>query len=96
MSNVAIPYRIASPIFTTHRSYGASYIRDAAHDARLRTLALHIAAGDYFSTLSTVMALMADLLSSEDKVAKKRCIEILKELREELLYLERTHRITRK
>jgi len=55
-----------------------------------RSLKFHIQANDYFGTLATVI----DLVSQDlQKNGQKRNAEILQRLRDNLVYLQRSHRI---
>lgn len=68
----------------------------APHDTHSDRLDFHIASGDYFGTLATIMGLMADSLSTNAEGARQRCIRTLHELQEDLSYLQDSHTIVPK
>lgn len=88
-------YAIRSPIQLTSASFGLSFLRDALPKERKQSIDFHIASGDYFGTLATVIGLMADSLSSDAAGAAKRCVKTMADLQEDLQYLHETHTIQR-
>jgi hypothetical protein len=88
-------YALRSRVYLTNPSFGFSFLHDAPEERKNR-LKFHIESGDYFGTLSTILALMADTLATNDPINRERCIANLKELREDLTYLQKTHMIEHK
>jgi len=61
-----------------------------------RRVEFHIKSNDYFGTLATLMQLMADAVASGDARARARCIATLKELSEDLVYLQERYSIKKR
>jgi hypothetical protein len=96
MNSVSSSYHIASPVFYTS-PFPVRYLRDAPEKTRSRErLEFHIKSGDYFGTLATIMGLIADALTTNNDTARSRSIQMLWEVREDLAYLQGTHRIEKK
>lgn len=89
-------YALRSPLFLTNTSSGISFLRDAPSEERKNRVDFHVHSGDYFGTLSTILALMADALSTNDAENLRRCIRTLAELHEDLAYLQDAYSIERK
>lgn len=94
MSNVS--YVLRSPLFLTKESFGFSFIRDVPREEAVRRMRFHVKSGDYFATLATIMMLLADAVASGDAHARARCVATLKELSEDLMYLQREYVIKKK
>lgn len=93
----ATAYRIASPVFFTS-AFSPPLLRDAPKDtfATRQHLLFHIESGDYFGTLATIAALIADAMESGDAASRALCIGTLQEMRDDLAYLQDTHLIIAK
>ena len=52
----------------------------------------HVAAGDYFGTLATILSLLSE---NQGNLAQNQANKILKDLVEDLVYLQRQYKITR-
>ncbi|HTR19153.1 MAG TPA: hypothetical protein VMH91_04240 [Candidatus Paceibacterota bacterium] len=89
-------YAVRSPVFFTGAPFGFSFVRDMPREDAFRRVEFHVASGDYFGTLATLMQLMADAIASGDAAAKQRCITTLKELSEDLVYLQERYAIRKK
>jgi|SRR3990167_9742530 len=88
-------YKIASPFILTHEGGRAFFLRDAAYEGPIH-VDFHIASGDYFATLATIMGLLADAMESGNAEARMHSIETLHELHRDLLYAHGAYRIERK
>ena len=89
-------YALRSYVFLTSSSYGIRFIRDELPEERRRNIDFHVASGDYFGTLATIMGLIADSLSSNGRETQKQCANTLDQLREDLNYSQETYTIQRK
>lgn len=89
-------YEIRSPISLSGLSPGISFLRDAPSHERKGSIKFHIEQNDYFGTLATVLGLIADSSQQGDDAARERSAKALIDLRDELLYLQSTHKILRK
>lgn len=89
-------YALRSRPLLTKPAYGVSFLRDPSPEDRKRTIDFHADSNDYFGTLATIMGLMADALASGDASARVRCVKTLTELREDLIYLQKSYTIDRK
>jgi hypothetical protein len=85
-------YAIRSPLQLTGQAFGISVFRDVPSE-RQQQLEFHVASGDYFGTLATVLGLVADSLASNDIAFRNRCISILEDACEDLAYLQGNYSI---
>jgi len=86
-------YALRPTPYLTNSSFGLSFLQDTPRQERID---FHIASGDYFGTLATIVGLMADMLLTDDVAIRARCAKSLGELREDLMYLQEAYTITRK
>ena len=89
-------YVIRSPLFCARESFGLSFIRDMPRGEAVRSVKFHVESGDYFGTLATLMRLMADAVATGDAHSRARCVATLKELSEDLVYLQSEYVIKKK
>jgi hypothetical protein len=89
-------YALRSPLFLTGESFGLSYVRDMPREEAIRRVDFHVESGDYFGTLATLMQLLADTVASGDSPARGRCVATLKELSEDLVYLQERYEIKKR
>ncbi len=77
------------------RSPYVLYLRDEAQDARREKLEFHVESGDYFLMLAGALGFVEEALAQCEagKSLKGEERKILKELREDLVYVHRNYRI---
>lgn len=80
----------------TNHAFGLTFVRDVPPEKRKDTIDFHVASGDYFATLATIMGLVADVLLNHRDGAQERCVNTLSELREDLIYAQETFAIKKK
>jgi hypothetical protein len=84
-------YAIRSPIFLTNNCFGLGLAHDAPSKSRKLNIDFHVASGDYFGTIATILGLVSEPLA-KNEAAK----ETLTELRDELVYMQEHYRINPK
>lgn len=94
--NVGKVYNLNSYQYVlSHFPTPLSYVRDgeeAGWQDRKLEIAAHVSSGDYFATIATKL----DRLSVSIEEADKMAAHELERLVDELLYLQRTYKITKK
>jgi hypothetical protein len=86
-------YALRSPVYFTNNAFGLSLLRDAPSEERKRSIEFHVESDDYFGTLATTLGLIADMISNNKALLAKKHLD---EIRDELVYLQETHRIGHK
>ncbi len=74
----------------------AWFIHDGPPEDRVRDIAFHVQGGDYFSTLATIMMLVADSLQdnrSHNETPSTFTINTLSALKDELMHLHHNYHI---
>ena len=89
-------YQIRSFAPLSGFSPGISFLRDAPSKRRKGSIEFHIEKNDYFGTLATVLGLIADSLVNGNDEVREVSVKNLIDLRDEFVYLQSTHSISRK
>lgn len=81
------------PLHTAPLWFGGLVIYDKDEDfPREKNIKFHIKSDDYFGTLATVI----DLITQEKEKIEKRQNKVLKEIKNDLVYLHRRYKIVKK
>ena len=82
-------------IFTSYYQAGVNYpgvVCDGEEDQRVEGIKDHVAAGDYFASLATVLDLTGQKVSQADVSSGTR----LQKIKKDLLYLQKEYKIVEK
>ena len=67
-------------------------INDGDQNERVTGIKDHVAAGDYFASLATILDLTKQRIKKDDKISRQR----LGKVKKDLLYLQKKYRIVEK